>query len=319
MSTLAMYGEIVFPAYNGRSAFKVRRISSVKIETSWKSLTDTAEIVLPRKVRDYDRNKIGEIFRVGDPVQIYLGYNGTLTLEFSGYISKAPAGVPLTISCEDEMYRLKRTSVSLSKKNCTLKELLQAVAPGYTIACDETKLLGLVRYVKQPGTQIFEDLKKQGIYCWFEGTTLHAFNASKNNVDPVPMLLEKTAAESLKQKAVEEVYVVIKLLRKAKKALKVEYGEKYGGKHLTREYAGLTLTESEMLSEAKKIYQQAKQPGLDGDVTLFGIPRVTHGMRIKLKSTYYPEKDGMYYIDAVTKTFDNQGYRQQCKLGDKAV
>lgn len=319
MSTYALYGEIRFPANKGRQAFKIRRFSECKTESSWQSLTDMAEIVIPRKVKDFNRFKISEWFREGDPVEIWLGYDGNITLEFSGYISKVPAGIPLVITCEDEMYKLKRTAVSISKQNCTLMELLQAIAPDYTIICDESKLLGNVRYSKMAASQILDELKKQGIHSWFEGKELHSFSSSKSSLEPVEVLLEKTAGESLKQKAIEETMVIISLLRKKGKKIKVEFGDTGAGKRLTRELSGINITEAEMLAEAKAIYNDAKKPGLDGDITLFGVPRVQHGMKINIKSTLYNEKKGTYYIDAVTKTFSPQGYRQTCKLGDKAL
>jgi len=59
---------------------------------------------------------------------------------------------------------------------------------------------------------------------------------------------------------------------------------------------------------------------MDGDINLFGIPIIKHGMKIKLLSILYPEKDGIYYVDAVTKSLErDSGIRQKCKLGDKAV
>jgi hypothetical protein len=113
--------------------------------------------------------------------------------------------------------------------------------------------------------------------------------------------------------------VVISLIRKKGKKLKVEFGDKGAGKRLTKELSGIDISEAEMRREAEKIYNEAKQPGLDGDVTLFGVPRVQHGMKMNLNSVLYPEKDGLYYIDAVTKTYMPGEYRQSCKLGDMAV
>lgn len=314
-----MYGEIRFPAVHGRAAFKVRRISEITIDSSWKSLTDSATIILPRRVRDFDRDNITKVFNEGDPVQVWFGYNGNLELEFEGYLTKIPVGIPLTFSCENEMYKLKRTEVSVSMQNCTLKKLLQTIAEGYEVVCDETKLLGTIRYPKQTASQILDDLKKTGINCWFEGKVLHAFSTSKSDKEPVSVLLERTAGDSLKQKAVEATMVVISLLRKIGKKINVEFGDKGAGKRIRRELSGITMSETEMMNEAKAIYANAKMPGLDGDITLFGIPRVVHGMKMKLRSVYYPEKNGIYYIDAVTKKYNRQGIRQQCKLGDKAI
>jgi hypothetical protein len=319
MSTYAVYGEIVFPANNGRQGFKIRRFSEVKTESSWQSLTDTADIVIPRKARDFDSLNITEWFREGDPVEIWFGYDGNVELEFEGYISSVPIGIPLVIKCEDEMYKLKRTNVSVSMANCNLKELLQAIAPGYNIVCDETHLLGSVRFSNMSASQILEELDKSGIKSWFEGKTLHAFGASKSDKPPVKVLLEKTAGESLKQKAIEDTLVTISLLRKIGKKLVVKYGEEGAGRRINRQLSGITMSENEMLNEAKKIYNAVKVPGLDGDVTLFGVPRVQHGMRIDLSSVLYPEKTGVYYIDAVTKTLSENGIRQTCKLGDKSA
>lgn len=315
-----MNGEIRFPAYKGRAALKVRRISEVKIESSWSSLTDTAEIKLPRRVKDFDRKHVSDVFREGDPVEIWLGYNDDLVLEFTGYISKVPAGVPLTFSCENEMYKLKRTEVSISMQNCTLKKLLQTIAPGYDIVCDETKLLGTIRYPKQSASSILDDLRKAGISCFFVGKTLHAMDVVSRNSDKVvSVLLERTAGESLKQKAIEDTLVIIELARKIGKSIKVEYGDVGAGKRVTKKYSGINYSKEELLDEAKLIYKKSKVPGFDGDLILFGIPRVHHGMTVQFRSIIYPEKNGKYYIDAVTKTFNRNGYRQQCKLGDKAI
>ena len=318
MSTYATYGEIIFPAHNGRQAFKVRRFSECKIESSWKSLTDTAEIVLPRKVKDFDRMKVSEWLREGDPVEIWLGYDGNLELEFSGYVKTVPAGIPLLITCEDEMYKLKRNTISVSVKDCTLKQLLQKVAPGYTVVCEDTKL-GNVRYSKVSPSQVLEDLQKQGIYSWYLNKELHAFGRSKGTEPPVGVKLEHTAGESLKQKPIEDTLVIMSLIRKKGKKLRVEVGDKNAGKRLIKEISGIEITEAEMKREAEKMYTDAKQPGLDGDVTLFGVPRVRHGSQINLSSALYPEKDGTYYVDAVTKLFARSGYRQSCKLGNKVA
>jgi hypothetical protein len=317
----AIYGEIHFAASRGRDAIIINRWSEIKIDSSWKNVTDTAEIILPRNVTDFNRQKVSEVFQAGDPVTIKLGYNGELYEEFTGYISQAPAGIPLVIKCEDEMYKLKRRTVNISLKNCTLKQLLQAIGPGYTIQCDETKLMGTMRFPNKTASEVFEELKKQGVNCYFEGKTLHAMDVSTRYSDnTVSVVIEDTAGESLNQKAIEEVLVIIRLLRKIGKKLKVEFGDKNAGTRINRDYSGdSAMTEAQMLSEAKKLYTAAKQPGLDGDVTLFGLPRVKHGYKLNITSVLYPEKKGTYYIDTVSKTANQNGYRQVCKIGIKAT
>jgi len=313
--TVAFYGEIEFPASRTRSKILIRRFNKVKTESGWKKLTDTAEIVFPRKVRDFDKQKVNEVFQAGDPVIIRLGYNGELFDEFTGYILQVSTGVPVMITCEDEMYKLKRETVSVSKAKCTLKELLTAIAPGYVIQCDDTAL-GSVRYSKMLVSEVLDDLKsKMSLYTYFRGKTLVSGRTSIDGGVHVPIVIEKQAQESLKERSLEKIYVRVESLQKNGKMLKGEKGEKKGNNIVIKQP---NLTPVEIERVVNSTYDKATKPGLEGDLTLFGIPRLQHGMIADLKSILYPEKDGSYYIDSVTKTVEiGQGYRQVAKLGDK--
>ena len=314
--TFAFYGEIEFPASRTRGKVTIRRFSKVKIETSWKKLTDTATIVLPRKVKDFDRYKVNDIFQAGDPVIIRLGYDGDLFDEFTGYIFKVTTGVPIEITLEDEMYMLKRETVSISKASCSLKELINEIAPGYTVQCDDSAI-GSVRYSKKLVSEILDDLKsKMGLYTYFRGKTLVCGRTSIDGGQRVKVSLEKQAQETLKERNVEQVYVRLESLQKNGKMLKGDKGEKKGNT-ITIKQPNLTKVEIERV--VNDAYDKATKPGLSGDLTLFGVPRVQHGMIVDLSSILYPEKDGAYYIDSVIKEVDTKTYRQVAKLGDKTT
>ena len=313
--TFAFYGEIEFPASRNRGKVIIRRFSKVKIETSWKKLTDTATIVLPRKVKDFDRYKVNDIFQAGDPVIIRLGY-GDLFDEFTGYIFKVTTGVPIEFTLEDEMYMLKRETVSVSKASCSLKELINEIAPGYTVQCDDSAI-GSVRYSKKLVSEILDDLKsKMGLYTYFRGKTLVCGRTSIDGGQRVKVSLEKQAQETLKERNVEQVYVRLESLQKNGKMLKGDKGEKKGNT-ITIKQPNLTKVEIERV--VNDAYDKATKPGLSGDLTLFGVPRVQHGMIVDLSSILYPEKDGAYYIDSVIKEVDTKTYRQVAKLGDKTT
>ncbi|MEI8086997.1 MAG: hypothetical protein WCG93_12355 [Paludibacter sp.] len=313
--TYAIYGEIEFPASRTRGKVLVRRFSKVKIESSWKKLTDTAEVVLPRKVKDFDRFKINEVFQAGDPIIIRMGYDGELVTEFEGYIFKVTTGVPVVITCEDEMYMLKRETVSVSKASCNLKELLNAIAPGYTVLCDDTAI-GSVRYANKLVSEILDDLKsKMGLNTYFRGKTLVCGRTSIDGGSRVKVTLERQASETMKERNVEQVYVKVESLQKNGKMLKADKGEKKGNSIVIKQP---NLTKIEIERVVDDAYAKAMKPGLEGDLTLFGIPRVQHGMIVDLKSMLYAEKKVAYYVDSVTKTVEHgQGYRQVAKLGDK--
>jgi len=312
--TVAFYGEIEFPATKVRGKLLIRRFSKVKIVSGFKQLTSTCDIVLPRKVKDFDRQKVNEVFQAGDPVIVRMGYDGNTPEEFAGYIFSVTTGVPVMIRCEDEMYKLKRETVSISKASCNLKQLLTAIAPGYAIQCDDAPI-GSVRYSKKLISEILDDLqKKMGFYSYFRGKILVCGRTSIDGGQRVKIVIEKQALESLKERNVEKVYVRVESLQTNGKMLKGEKGEKKGNT-ITIKQPNLTKIEIERIVNGA--YDKAIQPGLDGDLTLFGIPRLQHGMIADLTSVLYPEKNGAYYIDSVTKEADTKTYRQVAKLGSR--
>lgn len=315
MATYAIYGEVIFPAHRGRSNILVRRFSSLKIVKSWKMLTDTAIIIIARKNNAFHSNEVRKLLKSGDPVIIKMGYDGKLFTEFEGYIENIGTGSPIVITCEDEMYKLKRKTASISKQRCTLKELIEEIAKDYKIDCEDTQL-GNVRYSNMAVTEILKDLQeKAGLYSFFrEGTLV----VGKTTLDskPVKLVIEKQADESLKEKEIKEVWVKVESFQQHGKSLIFEIGDK-GGTTLHIKQPNLTKIEIEKIG--KELYEKSQQEGLTGDITLFGVPRLEHGMSVELRSNLYSERNGSFYIDGIEKSIaKDEGYRQKLELGQKA-
>lgn len=321
--TLTMAAHITFPAIRDRKQIDLYRVNSVRIEKSIKEFTGKAEITLPRKVKNFDQINYEDLFQLGDPVIIRLGYGyGEIPVEFEGYINEVTEGAPVRISCEDEMFKLKRGSVSITRSRVTLKELLTAIAPGYQIDCPEVQL-GAVRYSQVPPIIILEDLKKEaGLFSFFEGKVLRSGSlyADPDNADPVNVLLERNAvSERLNQKTTSSERIkitAISLLKNGKK-LKVEIGDR-NGTAIKRTYINIEVR-AQLEKEAKKDIEKYKAKGLDGSVVLFGIPRIEAGSKLNLDSEFYKNLMGIFYVDKVVKTFSESGYRQEATLGNKAV
>ena len=315
--TYAFTGQIYFPAAHGRQAISIRRFIDVEIVTGFKQLTGTAVVKFPRNVRNFDRQKVNDLFRKGDPVTISLGYDGNEVEEFSGYVLQVSTGFPIEIRCEDEMYNLKRKTVSISKRSCTLKELLNAIATGYKILCDDTSI-GSVRYSKVLVSDVLDDLKqKMSFYTYFRGKTLVCGRTSIDGGKHQQIIIEKQANDTLKEKSIEKVYVRMESLQRNGKMLKFDMGEK-NSNNIVLKQPNLALIEIKKIVQAT--YEQALKPGLDGELTLFGVPRLEHGMIADLVSVLYPQKNGSYYVDSVKKTVTvDGGYRQVAKLGNKTT
>jgi len=323
--TLTMAIHIIFAATERRKAIELRRVSEVTVESSWKEFTDRAEIIMPRNVKILNNLinvKYSDIFKNGDPVEIRMGYGtGELPVEFTGYITDVSEGVPVVIRCEDEMYQLKRGNVSIVSGAITLKNLLKQAAKGYEIDCPDMNF-GAVRFSNVAPIAVLDQIKKDtGLYSYFDGKILRCgvIYGDQSDVQPVNIHLEKNAvSESLNKKSeTDEVEIkAISILKNGKK-ISVTVGRK-GGTSVQRTYIGITV-KAELETRAKADLKKYQAQGFDGSITLFGIPRVQHGMKVHIKSELFKNMEGTFYIEKVVKKFGTGGYRQEVTLGDKAV
>lgn len=319
MSTYIMASDISFPASRGRKAFGFRRVNSIHTEKSWKEFTGKAEITLPRNVKDFREIEASALFAIGDPVTVKFGYGtGELPTEFEGYVTDIADGVPYKLSIEDEMYMLKKGTVSVSARNMTLKKLLQTIAPGYKVECPDINL-GTVRYTEVAPIAVLENLKKElNIYSYFAKKVLHAVDGNSQSDESITIVLERNAvSENLnrKKEVEEKIRVRFKSLQRTGKYITVEVGDE-GGTVQVRNWP--YLTKDEITIRAKRIIELQKSKGFDGTVTLFGIPRLEQGVVMDLSSIFYSNIKGKYFVDKVVKTFDKGGIRQQATLGNKA-
>lgn len=98
-------------------------VNSVEIDSSFKNLTKTAKVKLPRNLQ-FDGIPINKLFNRGDGILIELGYiwkndNTTFTSlrpMFVGYIVNIGLSTPIELYCEDGMFALKNIQKSINTK-----------------------------------------------------------------------------------------------------------------------------------------------------------------------------------------------------------
>jgi hypothetical protein len=176
-------------------------VTEFTIESSVDKLTQTAEIVLPRKLYARDNNDklyslYSKDFNVagfnnsnplilkGDRVQIYAGYKyddeNTTGLWFDGFVSKVGAGKPFTIYCEDYMWKLKqKPAPNKVWKGYTVSSMLREMLQGTGVTLNATSEIGITYDVGYFTTQnmsvaqVLEKLRKDAsLYSYIRGTEL---------------------------------------------------------------------------------------------------------------------------------------------------
>ncbi|WP_312395729.1 hypothetical protein [Chryseobacterium sp.] len=283
-------------------------------------LTSTAEIILPRNVINFDTRKPKEVFPSDTKCIIKLGYDGKLIEEFTGYISQVSADFPIKIKLEDEMRMLRRIPVNFSAKSTGLKEFVSKYVKDFPIDIDADIQLGAVRFSKTTLGEVFDKMQKDmSIYSFVRNGKLtiakpysdveneHYFDLERNCVD-----------NSLNYLSKEErlVKIVGKSIFGKGKKLEFEFGDDQPKETINWTFS--FREKKDLEAAVKKMYNDRKKEGFDGTFTTFGLDSVSHGEKVHLTSTLYPDRVGTYYTDRVKKSFGKEGYRQEIEIGQKA-
>lgn len=313
---------VEFPANSRRKGYRARRVISCTIDSTWQRLTDTCEISIGRNIKGLDLTEVRDLFRRGDEVIVYAGYNGNLVHEFSGYIVDILDEQNITFKCQDEMYQLKKGVINFNKKNCTLKQLIDVVAKGYTTDVIGAEL-GSVRIKNMTSAGVLEELKqKYGIYCFFRGKTLVAGKPYEGNSRRVKLnfdVLRNIKTHGLTYKRSEDIRVQVKVTSVLADGTKIEAtaGDEDGATSEINLFG--IKSKADLKAKAEEKLTLMKTDGYEGDITLLAEPRVVFGDEVEINSARYPERNGVYYADGtVFKYGPGAGIERIVKIGKKA-
>ena len=293
-------------------------VHRVEVDSSWKLLTDTAEIMLPKKLK-LGNQKITDIIKTGQAVNIQLGYDDQNLTYFDGYVTSITPNIPFTVKCEDEMWQLKRKNITINWPGGKLSDLISKIAPGYTVQCFDAVLSPISRANITPASILNELKSIYGIRSFFQNKILYVgFAYPLKNKEVIYDFYQNIISNNLVFRVKEENLVTIKgiSVQPTGQKYEVELGDK-GGEIITLSIPGLDF------ANLKKFVQmeldRIKVDGYKGSFTTFGEPFAQHGMTAILYDDEYPERAGNFLIDAVKTTFGMDGFRHITTLGPKST
>jgi hypothetical protein len=321
---LAVNTEVIFPNSRDRGSKKLNGCSSFKIESSWQNLSDTAEVVIAKKLYLEQGKRVFELLKAGDPIIIRGGYNGECFDEFKGFISEVLDDLPVMIKCEDNMYVLKRTSCNISLTSTKLEDLLKKIVPTqFKINAMDVEL-GKVFFSKMTVSQVLLELKdKLGIYSYFVEDTLVSGKIYLDNPNTQKVKYEfskNIIANDLKYRRKEDIKIKVTMTSYLSNGTKktVTIGDEEGQEQ--KLVCSNISNENDIKKLAQKELDRLKIDGHVGTLTGYGIPFVGHGYTAQIINNEYPDRTGNYYVDAVTTTLNNSGaYRRVLKIGARAL
>lgn len=297
-----------------------KRVHSVQIKSSRKTLTDTAIIKLAnvKSLLDDSNKKIN----VGDRVEISLGYNGSNNLEFTGYVHQIKASSPIELLCEDEMWQLKQEHIEKGWKKITLKEMLNFILPNSDTS--ECPNIDLSPFTIQPMSKAkaLEKLKDEfGIDVYFRDKKLFAgVPYTEKNPSHIKYHFQKNVPTTMHQSGLtfvdkESVRIKFEAISKLEdnKELKVELGDKDGETHTVHFFN--IKTKEELKKQAQIEIDKLKYSGYRGVLKTFGVPIPKHNDVAELTDALFPDKNGKFFIDSVETNYGPSGFNRQVELG----
>ena len=323
-----LHSKITFVGSDSGREIVFNFVNDVTIKTSYEILTDTAKIILPRKIT-FEGVPITTgtttLIKRGDSVKIEQGYFPDLRVVFVGFVSKTTPKTPLVIDCEDTMFLLKESTVTNSFTEVSLDTLLADIVPEVVTVENIAKVqnLGKITYSRVTPAAVLKEINKAyGIYSYFvldanDNPILKvglASDASDTNEEEYKFE-ERVIKDSLEfQNSDDVLYRVtcISINTKTNKKVEASSGDDDGQKK-TFHYINLTVAECQ--GYADELVKELKYSGFRGTFTTFGEPYIRPGDIASLVSIQYPEKDGDYQVVSVVRSFGMGGYRQEIELG----
>ena len=262
----------------------------------------------------------------GDPVKIQLGYNETgLYDEFEGFVASIKTDDTIEIICEDGMYNFRKEIESKQYTDVSLREIIEDITSqigGYQLEISKgvrgikydsfiidnaTGIEALKKIQEENKIHIF--VKKKTLYVYLkyeykEGKVSYDF--AKNT--------EKVNLNYLQEKD-KKVLVEVVGIQKDNTKVSVLAGNKGGDKITIHRYN--VSDKSTLQTIANEELKKYLFTGYEGDITSWLLPYCSYGYTAEVTDKNYINRQGNYYVEAVTTTVSDRGGERKINLGIK--
>lgn len=307
----------------GSKTWKFNALNNCNIVEDTTTLTDTCELLLPKKTIWEGSENFKLPIKRGDKITVKLGYDGILKTRFVGFIRTIDAKTPMKITCEDGMFLLK--TVEVKKKGyakVTLKQLITDLLDGTGIQfqlIDEDIVLGPYRITKNTVAEELNEIKSEfGLRAYFRtvagvsklyvGFTYPFDGRNRENF----IYGKNIISEDFVYRIAEDVKIKVKAISIDAKNKRIELttGDKDGELFTVYKY---NVGNDELKRFADSELIRFKTTGFKGSFETFGEPFVN-----KCDIAYIEASDnnkGSFLIKKLEVNFGMSGYRQKIEIG----
>jgi hypothetical protein len=307
-------------------------ITDVEINSTWKEMTDTCHITLPKKIAIQNGKRLEDVIAIGDRAQVQLGWDWKLNKEFCGWVSRPVApNIPFEIFCEDNIWLFKKGSLNMSWKQIYLDDLLAwliAQLPSNTGAWGNPIThqtsgqidLGSFQIHKATPAKVLDFLKEHyGLVSYFLDDVLYVGKVHTGSGNTVVYDFQKNIIKSnLSFRKKDEVHLKITaqsiLADNSQVSVTIEDNNAADPEEHTLSFYNIK-DKNTLTLLAQHAMDQLHYDGYRGNFNAFGEPFCRPSDIANVTDEYYPERAGDYFIDKVKTTFGQNGYKREIELG----
>lgn len=305
--------------------YDFKGVAEVTTQSGWEMMTDVATVTVPRRLVWEDKPLVMDdnpILKKGNPVMIALGYNDLNHTVFDGYATAIHANMPITVDCQDDMWKLKTGKYNKSYRQVTLSELLKdmlnPIGVKYKIVAEHD--LGMFRTKDNPTpAKVLDGLRKDYfVKFFFRDKTLYAGLAyvaelQKEHTIRFNRHVVENNLEYVKKEDVQiKIHCVI--LKPDNKKEEFDRGDSEGEVRTIHKY---NISKAAMEKFVDAEMERLRYDGYRGSLTIFGEPFVQHGDIVRLVDDENLDHEGRFLVKSVGRKFSPQGYRQILEIEGK--
>jgi hypothetical protein len=307
---------------------ELKTVVSVSTKDDSAHIGSDCEIVVPLNCRiqytngrrDYLTEYAKNLFKSGDKVLIRAMYEGfDWVTVFDGYVVDFIEGVPIVIKCTDYVFLLNQTTVNMSEKSITLKNLVTRVLQGTGISLLEPTLeltLQNISFRLMSPAAILEWLKKElGINISLSGTNLYV-NVASNTLDTVYYRTDRNVIASDLQKpdaTYQKHKVKAWFIRENGTKDSFEVGDSNGQLHEVFFYR-VQRNQAVYQKMAAEALTKVRQQKYNGSIETLLYPDCKLFQQANYVDIRYPARSANYVITGIDMTIDESGYHRKLKL-----
>lgn len=307
----------------GSQTWKFDALNNCTIVEDMATLTDTCELILPKRVEWQGAKDFELPIKRGDKITVKLGYDGNLKTRFIGYVRTVDAKKPVKIMCEDGMFLLKTAETKKKGyKKVTLKQLITDLLAGTGIdflLVDGDIPLGSYRMLKDTVAEELNEMKsKYGLRAYFRtingqsklyvGLGYPFDNRKKENF----IYGQNLISEDFVYRIADDVKIKVKAISidNKNKRTEIETGDK-DGELYTVYHDNIGVEELRKFAESE--LKRFKTTGFKGSFETFGEPYVNKCDIAHIEAS--DKNEGDFLIKKIEVNFGMNGYRQKIEIG----